>query len=528
MPGLADLSKSEWWRISASQVWLPTAPEMAALDSEAISSGNTSERALIESAGREVAHLVQQIFPHGPLAAIAGSGHNGADALVALRTLHAWGRTTLAFQAGPRAPDPDVLAGWAIPLRPVTELSKAAGCAALLDGVLGTGLRDAPRDEASAAIAAVNALGVPVVSVDVPSGMNASTGEVPGACVRADLTICLGWPKLGVLRPPGREAAGDVVAVEIGFPPPPPPPPPSLGAVAITGRWLRDRLPEDASRRSKRDAGYVALVAGCEGMAGAAVLAARAALRGGAGVVRVVSHPANREIIQKCVPGAVFASWADENELANALEWAHVIVAGPGLGRDAEARRLTELALSSAGARPVVLDADGLSVWEGAADELSGHIPATAVLTPHPGEMARILGRPIDGILGDPFAAAAEASREFGCTLMLKGEPTVVAAPGEPLYVATTRGPALAAGGTGDVVAGLTGALLASGLAGHAAAAGALLLTGLAAGQGPAVGHTAEDLPDNLPAARAAVANLEGESSGPVLFALPQIGDLPA
>ncbi len=520
MPGLADLPKSEWWRASASEVWLPTAAEMSTLDSEAVSSGTISERALIESAGREIAHLVQQFFPHGPVAAIAGSGHNGADALVALRTLHSWGRTTLAFKAGRRAPDPDVLTGWELGLRPVSELSDAAGCAVLLDGILGTGLRDAPREEAAAAITAVNALGVPLVAVDVPSGVDASTGAVSGVCVRADLTICLGWPKLGLLRPPAREASGDVVAVEIGFPPPPP-----MSSKAITGRWLAERLPEDSSRRTKSDAGYVALVAGCEGMAGAAVLAARAAIRGGAGVVRIVSHPANREIVQKTVPGAVWASWDSDEDVGAALEWAHAIVVGPGLGRDAEAKRLIERVLSSAGARPIVVDADGLSVWEGSADQLPGQVPPSAVLTPHPGEMARILDRPIESILSDPFATVAEASEKFGCTVVLKGDPTVVAASGEPLHVATTRGPALAAGGTGDVVAGLTGALLASGLAGHVAAAGALLLTGLAARQGPAVGHTAEDLPDNLRAARAAVAGLEKERGGSVLFALPRIGD---
>ncbi|MEN8143382.1 MAG: NAD(P)H-hydrate dehydratase [Gemmatimonadota bacterium] len=499
---------------------MPTAAEMSALDSEAVSGGSISERALIESAGREIAHLVQDLFPNGPIAAIVGSGHNGADALVALRALYAWGRTTFAFKAGRRAPAPDVLAGWDIGLRPASDLSHAAGCSALLDGILGTGLVDAPREEAAAAIAAVNSLGVPVVAVDVPSGVNATTGAVPGACVRADLTVCLGWPKLGMLRPPARELAGDVVAVEIGFPPTP-----ALRSRAITGRWLREHLPEALSRRSKSDAGYLALIAGREGMAGAAVLAARAALRAGAGVVRVVSHPANREIIQKSVPGAVYASWADERELSGALDWAHAMVVGPGLGRDAEARRLTESVLSSAGARPVVLDADGLSVWEGAADELPAHLPPSAVMTPHPGEMARVLDRDIESILENPFVVAEEASERFGCTVLLKGDPTIVAAPDEPLLVATTRGPALAAGGTGDVVAGVTGALLANGLAGHVAASGALLLTGLAASQGPAIGHTAEDIPDRLQDARAAVAGLEKERGGSVLFALPRIGD---
>ena len=264
------------WRRAAERVWLPTADEMAELDRRAVATGATTERTLIEAAGREVARRLQARWPRGPVVGLLGSGHNGADGLVALRTLEAWGREVRAVACGSAPPEPDVSGGWEIPLRPRGELREACrGASVLVDGILGTGVTGAPREPQAAAIEAVNATGVPVVAVDGPSGVDFTSGRVPGASVEAALTVSLGWPKLGLLLHPARSRCGDLVAVEIGFPPAGE----EMGARAVTGRWVRGLLRRRAPDAHKARAGYLTVVAGQEGMAGASILTARAAGR---------------------------------------------------------------------------------------------------------------------------------------------------------------------------------------------------------------------------------------------------------
>ncbi len=508
--------------MAAREVWLPTASEIAALDRYAVDSGAIPERALIENAGREVARLVHDFWPEGPIVAAAGSGHNGADALVAARSLRAWGREVRAVRCGSRRPDPDVLAGWDLPLLEPSELSAALrGAAVAIDGILGTGLSEAPREPQASMIEELNAADAALASVDGPSGANFSTGEVPGACIRAALTVTLGWPKLGLMRFPARGLCGDLLAVEIGFPPPPEPP----GARAITARWVRHEMlrPRGADAH-KGDAGYLALVVGQKGMAGAAVLAARGAVRGGIGIVRVVSAPENREIVQAGVPEAVFVPWDDEDAVADAVSWADAVALGPGLGQGDGRVRLIRRVLAGASAveKPTLLDADALNAWAERPDELAAALGRNALLTPHPGEMARLLGYSTRDILADPPGAAREAAARFGATVLLKGAPSWVAAGEGPLRVSTALTAALATGGMGDVLSGLAGAYLAAGLTPPDAASAALMVSGIAALHAPAeVGHAASDVPERLAAARAA---MEEDLSGPwpsALLALP-------
>ncbi len=513
------------WQAGAETVWLPTSEEMSALDAHAASSGATTERALIEVAGREVARRVQARWPEGRVVAVAGQGHNGGDALVAVRTLQAWGREVAAVQAGSAAPEPAVLIGSGIELRPVEDLPVvAAGARALIDGVLGTGLSGPPRHPQAEVIRTINGLGVPICAVDGPSGADLSTGAVEGACIQATLTVALGWPKLGLLRYPARRYCGDIEAVEIGFPPPNRP----MGARAITGRWVARRLePRDGDAHKGR-AGYLALVAGQSGMAGAAVLAARAALRGGVGILRVVSDPANREILQRSVPGAVFVGWDDEDAVAEAVRWAGAVAIGPGLGRSAERLRLVDYVLADREGQTAVVDADGLSVWEERIPELQTRLTERDLVTPHPGELARLLGRSPAAIAEAAPESAREATRILGCTVLLKGAPSLVAAGSEPLRVSTVGGAALAPGGTGDVLTGLIGAYLAAGMTAPDAAMTAMLVSGLAAEASPEpVGHIAADLPDRFPTVRARVMSL-GPPAGPVVFASYAPGSTPA
>lgn len=538
--------RREAWRESAARVWAPTAAEMAAIDRDAVRRGLAAERTLIEAAGRELAHRVVERWPEGPVCGLVGGGHNGADTLVVLRTLAAWGREVRAILGGGGAPQPEVLAGWPVELETPDDLSAAPPRAGILiDGLLGTGASGAPREPQAALIERANALGLPIVAVDLPSGADPTTGAVPGACIHADLTVCFGWPKLGLLRYPARGFCGRIEAVEIGFPPVDPEHPPAAARV-ITARWVRELLRPREPDGHKGTSGYLLLVAGSRGMAGAAVLAARAAFRAGVGIVRVLGDEGNREIVQRTVPGAIYVAWrggaadgggaggdgrprgdgapgtdavAGAATLTEHAGWAHAVAIGPGLGRSPDRRDLVDGLLENRDHRPAVIDADGLNLFADDPDELARRLGPRDVITPHPGELTRLLGRPVGE---DPAEDAREAAERFGCVVLLKGNPTLLAEPGRPLRVSVTGGPALAVGGTGDVLTGAIGAMLAAGYEAADAATVALLLGGLAAEQSGFgdVGMVAEDVPEGIPAVRAAVEALAPEPTGPLRFAL--------
>ncbi len=518
------MPSSEWWRCAASEVWLPTAAEMAEIDRVAVESGAMPERALIENAGRALARHVHERFPSGRIAVLAGSGHNGADALVAGRTLSAWGRSVGFVRCGSRAPDPDVLAGWALTLEPAAALERElAEAGAVIDGILGTGLTTAPRRPQAEIIERVNEARASVVAADGPSGVDFTTGRVPGAAIRADLTVTFGWPKAGLLRFPARERIGELVSVEIGFPPPDPPP----LARAVTAAWVTDLLRARRADGHKGDAGYLAIIGGEEGMAGAAVLAARAAIRAGIGIVRVVSAPGNREIVQAGVPEAVFVDWSDAGAVRATLRWAGAVALGPGLGTGPARARLVRRVLE-AGNGPLVVDADALNVLsagitpEAPLGPLAPDRPV--LLTPHPGEMARLLGSSIAAVREDPPAAARLLANATRAAVLLKGAPTWVARPGGELRATTLVSRAFASGGMGDVLTGVCGACLASGLGPADAACAALTLTALAVLRGvDEIGGSAADVPDALPGARRALEESSpGRWSG-VNLALPAV-----
>ncbi len=390
----------------------------------------------------------------------------------------------------------------------------------LLDGLLGTGVTGPPREPIAGLIQAANASGLPIVAVDGPSGVDFTTGAVAGACIRASLTVSLGWPKAGLLRFPARSHCGDLVAVEIGFPPPAEP----MSFRAITNAWVATTLAERSADAHKGRAGYLAIVAGQLGMAGASVLSARAALRAGAGIVKVAGDPANREIVQKSVPEAIFVPWDEPDSVGQTIEWAHAVALGPGIGTGTDARATVESVLQQASERdrPVVLDADGLNVWAGEAAELATRLPRGSLVTPHPGELGRLLAVPLEEIVSDPPSAVLEATRTLRCAVLLKGSPSLVADGDAPVRVSTTGDSALATGGVGDVLTGIVGAYLAAGMTAADSAGAALHLSGLAALLAPEpVGHAAGDLPERLPAARARLREPAGVTY-PYLFVLPE------
>jgi ADP-dependent NAD(P)H-hydrate dehydratase / NAD(P)H-hydrate epimerase len=494
-------------------VRLPTGREAAAFDGHAILELGVPEAALMESAGRAVAHLVDRLFPRGEVVGFVGAGNNGGDALVALRTLAAWGRTVRAVLVAERPwPDP-LLHGWSIPVQTDATLDDPAlrarldGAGVILDGILGTGLRGAPRERQARAIRAIAMAAAPVVALDVPSGVDADGGAVPGDAVHATLTVAFGWPKLGTLLHPARAHTGRLLAVEIGFPPGPEP---AWPAWLVTPSWGATRRPERSPTAHKSRVGRLLLVAGSPGMAGAAVLAARAALRAGVGYLRLASHPGNREILQEAVPDAPFVDVTDPAAVRAALEGSDAVALGPGLGTGPDARAALDLVRPEGGTTfPTVLDADALNLIAAEPDRFGtgpgkGRGAERLVLTPHPGEMARLLHRPVTEVEADRPAAARGLAEGMGATVVLKGAPTLLAEPDGRLGVSGVGGSELAVAGMGDVLTGTVGSLLAQGLSAVDAAGLALLVTARAATRrGPFAGLIASDVPDEIQAALA-------------------------
>ena len=522
---------------------MPTGSEAAAFDAAAREAG-ASGPVLMESAGRAAADVamawLRETERAGPVRVLAGAGNNGGDAVVVARTLQARGVEVQLF-VDPRRPRPDpLLHGHDVPTWALDEDRLGEGwtpkadsgrpVALVVDGLLGTGLSSAPRGSAAGWLrdleAWVREAGVPVLALDLPSGVVADTGHVPGAVLPADLTVAFGAPKLGTLLHPGRARAGRLVVVEMGFPPWSGA---DASAVLVTGAWARAHMPRRELDTHKNAVGRLLLVAGGEEMGGAAVLAARAALRAGVGMLRVLCAPRHRELFHHHVPEAILPDLGDEDQVRAALEASDAVAAGPGMGLDPgasparllgvllrEAERLREADGSDAGPpRPFLLDADALTLLgRGALPPLPGRDPDRHLLTPHPGELARILAE--DPVPSHAPAAARAAAARWQAVVLLKGAPSVVAtASGEPVRISASGGSLFARGGMGDVLTGVAGALLARGMAAREAAALALHLTGRAADHALEAGCSGDallpsDLVDGLPRVLAEVRGEEG------------------
>lgn len=458
---------------------LVTPQEAAALDRSARERQGVPERVLMESAGRAAACVLDRLFPRGKVAVAAGSGNNGGDAIVLARVLRSWGREVRVFQAGTQPPDPALLHGYDLTVEPL-DAAESAWVAAdvVVDGILGTGARGEPRPPAATAIETLNASGRPVLALDLPSGVDGETGDVEGEAIRAAATVTFGWPKIGLLFHPARSRVGRLIAVEIGFPPFQPEGPDS--ASLITPDWAAARLPLRPASAHKGTSGRLLVVAGHDGMAGAAVLACRAAQRSGAGLVRVASTESNRVILQSQVPEATFVERGGLG--SEDLSAMHALLAGPGMGTDANARHALEAALHQTRGRPGICDADAINLFAQEPDWLRRVASERdLVLTPHPMELSRLMGSPVQEVLDDPVRAARSAAKRFGCAILLKGQPSIVASNKLPLLVNTTGSSDLAAAGMGDQLSGVTGAMLAAGCSARDGAALALYYAGRAA-----------------------------------------------
>jgi ADP-dependent NAD(P)H-hydrate dehydratase / NAD(P)H-hydrate epimerase len=458
---------------------LLTAAQAAAADRAAREQFGVPERVLMENAGRSAALVLQRLYPAGRVVGVAGSGNNGGDLVVVLRVLQSWGRDVALVTVGARPPASELAHG--------AELVSAAGdtdaattllatADVVVDGMLGTGATGAPRGLVAEWIGRINDARRPVVALDLPSGVDATSGRVPAPAVEAAVTVSFGWPKIGLLLQPARRHCGRLIAVEIGFPDG------CLQAAAhaLTADWVRDRLPRRAADAHKSSAGRLLLLAGSDGMAGAAALAGRAAGRAGVGLLRIASSSANRSILQSLVAEATFLDRATLD--AAGVDGMHALVAGPGLGQTPEAKRAVEQALELLPQRPTLLDADALNMLArdvGALRRIAEQRPL--VITPHAKELARLTGAELDTILADPVTAARAAAGEFACLVLLKGQPSVIAAPDGALLVTTVGSSDVATAGMGDQLAGVIGAFLAAGIEPVSAAGLGLFLSGRAA-----------------------------------------------
>jgi ADP-dependent NAD(P)H-hydrate dehydratase / NAD(P)H-hydrate epimerase len=444
------------------------ADEIRALDDAAIEGLGLPGAVLMERAGLAAAHEIGQRFASAArVAIVCGSGNNGGDGFVVARHLHSAGTAVevlltgvaskLSIDARTNLEAAERL-GVKVNRRPAAAALRAAlrRSDLVVDALFGVGFRGRARADAARVIAAVNASGRPVVSLDVPSGVDASTGTVEGEAVVAAVTIAFHGPKLGLVVSPGSRHAGAVIVADIGIPTQLERP----TRAALATRDLLDLVPRKTSASTKYSAGSVLVVGGAPGYAGAPVLCGTAALRAGAGVAWLAVPDAQASQIEGLQPELMVRPRREGLELASR---AGAIALGPGLGRSPDAVELARrLARGHRGS--IVVDADALFALAGRLKLVAGR-RRPAVLTPHEGEMARLLEREPGWVQANRLAAVREAAAISRAVVLLKGADTLIAAPGgERVVVSVSDAPGLATAGSGDVLTGVIAALLARGL----------------------------------------------------------------
>jgi NAD(P)H-hydrate epimerase len=455
---------------------LYTADEMRAAESRYPGFPETAPE-LMERAGAQAAAVALQAFAGArSWVVVCGGGSNGGDGRIMARRLEQAGKEVrvLDAKAGERVlGDADVV----------------------VDALFGTGFTGTPREDAAVLIEAMNAHRGRVFAIDLPSGVDASTGEVAGAAVKADATVTFHAKKVGLVLAPGRFNAGTVHVADIGLD--------DVDTRLRTAtRRLLDLVPRREEGGNKYTSGHVLVVGGSRGLTGAPQLSALAAMRADAGYVTVAAPESAvpvlehrlLEAVKRGLPedGGIVAAGAVDTVLELAAK-ASSIAIGPGLGRGAGPREVVRRVLAEV-ELPAVVDADALHELE------PGSWPAPRVLTPHEGELGRLLG--CNDIAAHRLAAVREAAERFGCVVLLKGADTLVAAPGRDLLVSACGLPSLATAGTGDVLTGIVAAFLAKGIEPQLAAAAAAVAHQRASVEAPQrSGLVASDLLDALPRA---------------------------
>jgi NAD(P)H-hydrate epimerase len=497
---------------------------------------------LMENAGRQVVAAIEAAYEtrlDGRVAVLCGRGNNGGDGFVVARTLVQRGVDASVFVIGPLAEvrgdariNLDILGRLGVSVVEIGDgqswelhFSEISQCTLIVDAIFGTGLRSALGGIMETVVADVNASSIPIVSIDLPSGLSADTPHGIGDCIDASMTVTLAAPKLPLVLPPGEAYAGDVVIADIGIPHEVIEGVEGRHIELLTPEALRDVVEPRAVESNKGDFGRVVIVAGSRGKTGAAHLAAMGALRSGAGLVTVATAASVLPIVASMAPelmtepledapdGSIAASAIDR-----VLELRHdVIACGPGLGRGPGVadfvRRLLDRATS-----PLVLDADAITVLADDPGRLVGRDERVVIITPHPGEMARLIGSTVEEVQAHRIDVAADFAAVHHVYVVLKGHRTIIATPDGHVFVNPTGNAGMATGGTGDVLTGVIAAWLAQLLDAEAACRLAVFLHGAAGdlaevreGQAAMV---ASDVVSELGVALNRLCNPEQESSG--------------
>jgi hydroxyethylthiazole kinase-like uncharacterized protein yjeF len=444
----------------------PFEPLYTADEMRAVESGHDVDE-LMERAGRGLADFILHEWDEDEaITFVCGSGNNGGDGKVAARVLRQAGRDVRVVDA-----------------KPEDEAKDLGSPGVVVDALFGTGFRGEPRPSAARLIEQINALGAEVVAVDVPSGVDASTGEIAGAVVDVDATVTFHREKVGLRVAPGVFHVGDLELVDIGLED-------RETAHARPTEEILTRVPLRAARDTKYTAGSVLVVGGSPGLTGAAVLTATAAFRSDAGYVTVAAPSESLPVLEQQLLEAVKRPLED---VFDAVSRARALAIGPGLGRSSERKALVRRLLEETD-RPAVVDADAL--WE--LEPFRRDAPT--VLTPHSGELARLLDVEASWVDAHRLEAARRAVDRFDCVVLLKGEGTIVAAPGDDPTLVCPGFPSLATAGTGDVLTGIIGSFLAKGMDAQLAAATAATAHAAAAAEAPQrAGLVASDVVAMLP-----------------------------
>lgn len=510
-----------------------SAAQMRAIDSYAITKLGIPAATLMERAGQAVAAVADQLLYQqpGPVIIICGKGNNGGDGLVAARLLQETGNEVLIvlpFSRESLSADAqreyDQAIASRVPITPEVSDEQLAQAALIIDAMLGTGITGAVSGILGKLITRVNKIrgGRGVLAVDLPSGVNADTGEMPGATITAESTITLGLPKPALVLFPAAQQAGHWQVDDIGFPPDLLESVQALAEI-IEVRQARAWLPYRPPTAHKRSVGFALVIAGSFGMSGAAAMCASAAYRAGAGLVRLAIPESLVAALNAQLTEVVFRpqpetskgtlSFRAVNKLLAEADEVQATVIGPGLSRN-KATQLAMRRLVAEWPGPLVVDADALTAMVGY-DELWQARRAPTIITPHPGEMARLLNCSIAECESDRIATAKRAAQRFNAITVYKGSPLLIAAPDGGVYLNPTGNAALAVAGSGDVLAGTITAMLAQGLPAMPAAALAAFAGGWAAQisseQLGLRGITAPDLIAALPAALQQLADTRRE-----------------
>ena len=483
---------------------LVTAAQMRAIDRETIDHHGIPGPTLMENAGRGIAELMLSDLIDSPestqVAVFCGKGNNGGDGFVIARYLHEAGVKVRTFFIGladklsenaqlnlNRAHEAEVRI---TELNSLDQLPVDLEADFVVDAIFGTGFSGTPEGLAAGLIEYINFQDGLVVAVDLPSGLNADTGYAEGAVVTAGCTYTLGLPKIGLYISPGREIAGEVRVVDIGLPENAIAQQ-DLSTILITPELVAELLPYRKPDGHKGDFGKLLLIAGSTGLTGAATLASLAAARSGCGLIKLGSPASTQTILATKLTEIMTVPLPEASrrgvlalrglgEIRKYVEQHDAVVIGPGLGTHHETRELMRRLVPNL-SRPAIVDADGINAFEGTVDLLKQRSGTSdLVLTPHPGEYARLTGVIVPEDVQEKINSILRAARELAAVIVLKGSPTLVAEPQGACYLNPTGNAGMATGGSGDVLSGMIGSFLAQGLSSLDAALCGVYLHGLA------------------------------------------------